>query len=151
VTWHSPDETGLYIIRITVKDWRGAAVSRDIGMQVIDSTYLMPATNLVINLQEGINDDEVTLRTVWVYPASEIAINFLGGERTSSEPVTYTWTTNGGRLVGPGLEEKKAAAVGWYSPGVPGTYYVALEVNPFKGKQSKFIIEFGVKNPHCCE
>lgn len=150
-TWHSPDESGLYLIKVIVQDTKGGSVSKDIGISVIDSSYLMPATNLVINLQDSIYQDELTLKTVWVYPASEIAINFLGGERTGSEQVSYTWTTNGGRLVGPGLKEKKAAAVGWYSPGVPGTYYVALEVNPLQGKQSKYMVEFGVKNPHCCE
>lgn len=150
-TWHSPDESGLYLIKVIVRDGRGGSVSQDIVLPVIDSSYLMPATNLVINLQDSIYQDELTLKTVWVYPASEIAINVLRGERTGSEQVSYTWTTNGGRLVGPGLKEKKAAAVGWYSPGVPGTYYVALEVNPFQGKQLKYIIEFGVKNHHCCE
>ncbi|GEM_PF-891903 len=151
VTWHSPDETGMYIIRVTIKDWRGAAISRDISMQVIDSSYLEPATNLVINLQDWDGEDELILKTVWVRPAAEIAINVINVEGIRDAHVTYTWSTNGGRIVGPGLKEQKADRVGWYSPGVPGTYNVILVINRQSGEPLKYVVEFGVKNPHCCE
>lgn len=151
ITWTSPEEPGVYTTIVIVKDGRSAEATRRITLRVLRGSQALPATNLVINLQDTHTKDAITLKPVIVRPAAEIAINYITGKTETFDSMNYTWTTNGGKFVGPGLKENRASAVAWYSPGVPGDYLVNLSVADSSGTLANYVLEFTVKNPSCCE
>jgi hypothetical protein len=68
-------------------------------------------------------------------------------ENADGNELIYTWSANGGKIQGKGVQEGKANRIGWIAPGVLSDCTIDVTVTDNRGREAK-----GQVNIHvfCC-
>ncbi|MBN1691342.1 MAG: hypothetical protein JW901_09990 [Dehalococcoidia bacterium] len=145
VSWLPPVDMGTYPIKVTVKDTRGGETSETISIRVLTNADGTATPNVYLRLKPGQSPDTVVVdRRVRMYFTTTI---FCVVESAASDKLRYRWSSTGGKLKAPGLDDGTAHKVGWIAPGVAGNYVVTVTVSDDKNNEVKGQVDFEV---FCC-
>jgi len=125
VNWVPPDELGEYLITVKVTNEKGKEETLSKKFTVVAPPPPPEDKTIYLKLTPPASSVSRASGRVRAFFVSEIQCEVPGGDPSQ---FTYVWTVNGGKLMAEGLEEGKAARVGWLAPGSGGNYTVKVTV-----------------------
>lgn len=144
VTWVPPDATGEYEITVKVWNGQGGEATFSKKFKVVTPAPEAPDKTMYLNLTLPSANTATAKGRLRAFTTGEIQCIVEG--RDASE-LTYTWGSNAGKLVAPGLEAGAASRVGWIAPGQSGNYKVAVIVEDKAGNRALGEVDIEVL---CC-
>lgn len=145
VSWLPPADIGTYPVIVTVRDDRGGEASETISIRVLTNADGTATPNIVLRLNLSQTPDTVVVdRRVRMYFTTTI---FCVVENAASHNLRYKWSSTGGKLKAPGLDDGTAQKVGWIAPGVAGNYVVTVTVSDDQDNETRGQVNFEV---FCC-
>ncbi len=114
VQWIAPTTPGSYIVTAIVTD--------DLGQK--DTAIVTISAVAEINLSPQIVD--IQKSALYVAPNGTITVT-ANATDANDDPLTYTWTTSGGTLVGSG------SSLTWNAPASPGIFQINVTVRDDQG------------------
>lgn len=150
IIWVPPDIPGKYSIAVKITDSNGSENVSQVILDVVAFTVTDVVTSPDIVLQIHSDNNTSISERICMSPAVTAEIRCFAPD-ISDGKYTYSWSCNGGKLVGPGLREGIADKVGWTSPGMAGYYTVKVVRTDSLGNISIGNVYVFVRPPHCCE
>lgn len=130
--WVAPDSPGNYTIKLTVLDEHLNETIDSVYIQVVDHINSPPTISEVVASTNNINLSE------------EVSIACFASDE-DNDPLTYTWSSNGGNILGGGTE------ITWKAPSEEGVYEVSVTVEDgndgMVNKVAKFFVsDYSIRN-----
>ena len=145
VLWMPPGKLGTYSVNVVIFDSRGGEAKETINIRVLTNAdgTATPTIDLSLKLGEAqpVVIDKQRAR-IWTTTDIVCAVENAGGHE-----LTYTWSANGGKITGKGVQEGKANRIGWTAPGVQTDSVIDVKIADEQGREAK-----GQVNIHvfCC-
>ncbi len=114
VTWHAPTTPGDYTITAIVTDDTGQKDTATVVLHAVAEINLAPQ---LLEIQKS---------ALYVAPNGSITVT-ANATDPNGDPLTYTWATNGGGLVGSG------STLTWNAPAAPGIFQINVTVSDNHG------------------
>jgi hypothetical protein len=150
VIWVAPGITGRYGVGVIVTDKSGNEEKRTINIDVVSFGKKDIDIGANIDLKFPLSGNNVVSEQFCTYPTNTLEISSSIPGNIYSK-YSYTWSSNGGKMMGPGIKDGTADKVGWTAPGVAGNYTVKVIATDGSGNLSIGHVYVQVKAPHCCE
>lgn len=145
VQWFPPEKLGTYPISVVVTDGNGGEARQTFNIRVV--TNADGTSTPTIDVKMKLGDEQTVIvdkQRARIWTTTDIVCQV---ENNGGKPLTYTWSTSGGKMVGPGLEDGKAGKIGWVAPGVKGDFIIEVTVSDSEGKKAKGQVNMEV---FCC-
>ena len=149
ITWVAPDVPGIYKIGVKITDAKGMDNTGSVNIKVVPFNREFIDITPDVSMKIPIWSNDLTSAQQLVNPLTTADIECLAPLATIDK-YTYTWSCNGGKMNGTGIEDGSAFKIGWVSPGVPGCYTVMVKVADDFGNLYAGSVYFNVINPSCC-
>jgi DNA-binding transcriptional regulator of glucitol operon len=145
VLWMPPGKMGTYAITLEVTDSKGGVATENISIRVVTNADGTATPTIEVNLKLGEAQPVVIdKQRARIWTTTDIVCTV---ENADGNELTYTWTANGGKIQGKGVQEGKANRIGWIAPGVLSDCTIDVTVTDNRGREAK-----GQVNIHvfCC-
>ncbi len=109
VQWLAPTTPGDYTITAIVTDNTGQRDTATVILHAVAEINLAPQ---IIDIQKS---------ALYIAPSGSISVTANAND-ANDDPLTYTWTTNGGAIVGTG------STITWNAPAAPGIFQINVTV-----------------------
>jgi hypothetical protein len=149
ITWVAPATPGMYIVGVKVTDINGMESLRSVNIKVVPFSRTFIDISPDISLQIPIWSNDLIIEQQSVNPATIAEIECQAPLATLNK-YKYTWSCNGGKIEGTGVNEGTAFRIGWMPPGVPGCYTVTVIISDDWGNLYAGSVYYNVVNPACC-
>jgi hypothetical protein len=147
VTWVAPGATGRCNINLELVDKTGNEERHAIAIDVVDFAKNVVDSDTNIAFRFPIWGDAFIAEQFCINPATTLEISV-------DDPLSirnkYSWSSNGGKMMGQGIKDNTAKIVGWTSPGVAGNYTVEVMATDRLGDVQVGHLFVYVKAPSCC-
>ena len=145
VMWFPPDKLGTYPVSVIVADGKGGEVKQTIGIRVVTNADGSATPTIEIKLKLGETQPVVIEKQrARIWTTTEIVCLVDG---SGAEQLTFTWTTNGGKIITKNQQEGKPDKIGWIAPGNAGDYTIEVLVSDSNMNQAKGLVKMQV---YCC-
>ena len=145
VLWMPPGKLGTYPVIVVVSDGNGGEAKETINIRVLTNEDGTADPTIEIKLKLGeLQPVMVDKQRARIWTTTNIVCIV---ENAEGNQLTYTWSSNGGKITGKGVTEGKADRIGWTAPGVPDDRTIIVEVMDNQGRQAKGMINIHV---FCC-
>ena len=149
ITWVAPAIPGTYNVGVKVTDANGTETTDSVNMKVVPFSRTLIDITPDISLQIPIWSNDLIVAQQLVNPLTTAEIECQAPLATLNK-YKYTWSCNGGKMEGTGIEDGNASKIGWVPPGVPGCYTVMVTISDDWGNLYAGSVYFNVVNPACC-
>lgn len=143
IMWLSPASPGTYNLAVKVSGVNGRTASQQAMVRVVPFKTSEFTDNPEVLLKTPIPGTWSVTDQVKITPQSTTGVE-CSVSSNSTGKYKYTWTSNGGKLIGQGVKEGKAARVAWMPPTVAGNYTVTVEVTDEKNNIAVSSVYFEV-------
>jgi hypothetical protein len=145
VTWFPPEKLGTYPVSVTVNDGKGVEAKQAVEIRVV--TNADGSATPIVDIKLKLGDSQTMIvdkqrARIWTTTDIICLVENAGGK-----PLTYSWSINGGKIMGKDVQEGKADRIGWIAPGAKGDFIIEVTVSDNEGKQAKGQINMQV---FCC-
>lgn len=148
VSWSAPVEPGHYEIKLKITDGAGNEESRIIIIDTYKFDRAVYDARRTLSLQFPLLGNALVAETICLAPATTMEIDArMPWEFISS--YKFNWSSNGGKIVAPGLKDGTANRIGWTSPGMGGCYTVRLIATDRQDNYGLGLLYVYVKMPYC--
>ncbi|RPJ64148.1 MAG: hypothetical protein EHM12_00520 [Dehalococcoidia bacterium] len=145
VLWMPPGKLGTYPVIIVVSDGKGGEAKETINIRVLTNEDGTADPTIEIKLKLGESQPVVIdKQRARIWTTTNIICSV---ENAEGNQLTYTWSSNGGKITGKGVTEGKADRIGWTAPGVSDDRTIIVEVMDSQGRQAKGLVNIHV---FCC-
>ncbi|MCX6005244.1 MAG: PKD domain-containing protein [Chloroflexi bacterium] len=146
VEWIPPGNMRTYPITLTVTDGRGGEVKKTVYIMVVTNADGTNTPNIEVKLKLGDNSTVIIEnQRVRIWTTANILCIV---ENAKESELLYTWSADGGRIQGEGVEDGKANKISWIAPGTQSDITVDVRVTGVQqGSEAKGQIKFKV---YCC-
>jgi hypothetical protein len=149
VTWTAPPIYGTYKIDVKAINMSGKETLSQASIDVVPFYLTQVDPDPEINLKLPIFGSSMVDEQSMVGPLTNAEI-YCDAPFSNINNYKYSWSCNGGKIQGTGLNDGTASKIGWYAPGVPGNYTLMLKAVDKWGNITVGSVYFQVKNPACC-
>lgn len=145
VMWFPPEKLGTYPVTVSVADGKGGEAKQTVEIRVVTNAdgTATPTIDVKLKLGEAqaVIVDKQRAR-IWM--TTEIVCMV---ENAGDKQLIYSWSIDGGKMMGKGIEEGRADRIGWIAPGTAGNYLIAVVATDNNGGQAKGQVNMQV---FCC-
>ncbi|MCY7330749.1 MAG: laminin G, partial [Saprospiraceae bacterium] len=127
VQWLAPNTTGNYTLTAIVTDDTGQKDTATVMLHAVAEINLAPQ---IMEIQKS---------ALYVAPGGSISVTANASD-ANGDPLTYTWTTNGGTINGTGN------LITWNAPAAPGIFQIKVVVADDQGLSAQGSTNILVKN-----
>jgi len=145
VLWFPPEKLGTYPVLVTVNDGKGGEAKQTIDIRVVTNADGTATPTIDVKMRLG--DAQAVImdkQRARIWTTTNIICLV---ENTGDKQLTYTWTADGGKIMGDYVAEGKADRIGWIAPGVKGDFIIEVTVSDNEGKQANGQVNMQV---FCC-
>jgi hypothetical protein len=145
VLWMPPGKLGTYPVTLVVADGKGGEAKETINIRVLTNEDGTADPTIEIKLKLGEPQPVIIdKQRARIWTTTNIICSV---ENAEGNQLTYTWSSNGGKITGKDVPEGKANRIGWTAPGVSDDRTIIVEVMDSQGRQAKGLVNIHV---FCC-